>query len=195
MLNTAIEISERNCSENNKKLRRNGQVPCIMYGEELKASKPIKIPELDLTKLLNTHSKGAIIKLKLNDVVKNCVVKNVQKDNLSGQLIHVDFQCVNKNETIKMKIPVHFVGMDNLQLKKLVLDTSLSEIEMQGNVEKIPEHIKIDVSDMNFGDKILAKNVELPKDIKLLTEPDTLLAVIVGFNQEEDGDESEGTEA
>ncbi|MCY6960406.1 50S ribosomal protein L25 [Clostridium brassicae] len=186
MSQITIDTIQRTVSENNKILRKNGQVPCIMYGEFLENSIPIKIKSSELIKLLRDNSKGSIIKLSVNDTIKNCVVKNVQKDSVTGELLHVDFQCVNENEIIKMKIPVNYSGLNNLQLNRLVLDTFLSEIEMQGNVEKIPESIKIDVSQMNFDDKIFAKDIELPEEIKLITEPDTLLAVVNGFNQGEE---------
>lgn len=178
MSQLAIEIMEKGPSEKAKKLRKNGEIPGIIYGEFMKNSIPIKVDNLSLLKLLKYNSKGSIIKLKLNNEVKNCVVKQVQKDNLTGELIHVDFQYVNKNEVIKMKIPVDFEGMENLHIKKLTLETFLAEIEMQGDVEKIPEFIKIDVSQMNFGDKIYASDIALPEGIKLLTSPDILLAVV-----------------
>ncbi|WMJ79892.1 50S ribosomal protein L25 [Clostridium sp. MB40-C1] len=186
MSQTTINTMERTVSENNKRLRKSGQVPCIMYGEFLENSIPVKIQSSALIKLLRDNSKGSIIKLNVNNTIRNCVVKSVQKDTITGELLHVDFQCVNENEVIKMKIPVSFVGLNALQLKRLVLDTFLPEIEMQGNVEKIPEYIKIDVSQMNFEDKIFAKDIELPEEIKLITEPDELLAVVNGFNQGEE---------
>lgn len=180
MSQLAFEIKERKLSEKNKNLRRNGEIPGIIYGEFLKKAIPVKIEKSSLLQLLKSNSKGSILKLNLKDKTRNCVVKQIQKDNLTGEILHVDFQYVKENEVIKMKIPVSYEGMDKLLSRKLVLETYLSELEMQGNVEKIPEFIKIDVSNMDFDDKLSAGDIKLPEEIRLITEPDTLLAVVNG---------------
>lgn len=178
MSQLAFEIKERCLSEKNKNLRKNGEIPGIIYGEFLKESIPVKMEKSNLLRLLKSNSKGSILKLNLKDKTRNCVVKHVQKDNTTGEILHVDFQYVKENEVIKMKIPVSYEGVAQLTSRKLVLQTYLSELEMQGDVEKIPEFIKVDVSQMNFDDKLSAGDIKLPEEIRLITEADTLLAVV-----------------
>ncbi|MEW8956009.1 50S ribosomal protein L25 [Clostridium sp.] len=180
MSQLAVQIKEREFNENSRSIRKNGETPGIIYGEFLEKSIPIKVENSILNRLLKYNSKGSILKLNLNDSPKYCVVKEVQKDIITGKVIHVDFQYVKENEVIKMKIPVNFVGLDNLELKRLVLESFLNEIEMQGQVEEIPEYIEIDVSNYNYEDKIFVKDVKLPEGIRLLTEGETLLAVVNG---------------
>lgn len=180
MAQAALKITERGFHEKGKTLRRNGEVPGIIYGEFLDKPIPIKMVNSSLIKLLNNTTKGSIIKLNLNDNIKNCVVKQVQKNPLSGELVHVDFQYVSKNEVIKMSIPVNYEGLEALNSKKLLLNTLLSEIEMQGDVEKIPEYIKVDVSKLDYNDKIFARDINLPDGVQLLVDSDTLLAVVNG---------------
>lgn len=174
----AFEIKERCLSEKNKNLRKNGEIPGIIYGEFLKESIPVKMEKSNLLRLLKSNSKGSILKLNLKDTTRNCVVKQVQKDNTTGEILHVDFQYVKENEVIKMKIPVSYEGLNQLTSRKLVLQTYLSELEMQGDVEKIPKFIRVDVSNMNFDDKLSAGDIKLPEEIRLITEPDTLIAVV-----------------
>ena len=90
----------------------------------LKDSIPVQILSSELKKLINqTNSSGSIIPLNLNGNIKNCVVKNVQKD-IIGNVIHIDFQYVIDNEVIKMNIPLNYTGQELLQVKRLVLETS-----------------------------------------------------------------------
>ncbi|KGM96593.1 5S rRNA E-loop-binding protein [Clostridium novyi A str. 4552] len=178
MSQAAIVINEREKTDTTNKIRRNGQVPCIMYGEHLEKAIPIKVDYNELMKLLRENSKGSILKLGLNNEIRNCVIKEIQKDTVSGKVIHVDFQNVNKNEVIKMTIPIDFTGINNLQLRKLILETFITEIEMQGKVEEIPENIVIDASTMNCDDKIFVRDIKLPEGIRLLSEPDALVAVV-----------------
>ena len=92
--------------------------------------------------------------------------------------MHVDLQYTKPNEVIKMRIPVRTIGQEALEFKKLVLETYNSFIDLQGSVEKIPEYIEIDVSEMKFEDKIFVEDVSIPEDVTVLTNPKTLLAVV-----------------
>lgn len=191
MSQVAIAINEREKSDTTNKIRRNGQVPCIMYGEHLEKAIPIKVDYNQLMKLLKENSKGSILKLQLNNEIRNCVIKEIQKDTVSGKIIHLDFQNVTRNEVIKMTIPVEFTGLNSLQSRKLILETFITEIEMQGKVEEIPENIVIDASTMNFDDKIFVHDIKLPEGIRLLSEPDALIAVV---DSTETNSSSEDTE-
>lgn len=177
MTELAFKISKRDTKIKSKKLRRLGAVPGIIYGEFLENSIPVQMTSRDLSKVLRDNSKGSIIPLTIDNETKNCVVKDVQK-NVLGEIIHVDFQYVKNNEIIKMKIPVNYLGQENLELKKLVIETHTPSIELQGQVEKIPEYIDMDVSQKNFQDKIFAKDIILPEGVSLLTDSETLLAIV-----------------
>jgi large subunit ribosomal protein L25 len=192
MTNLAFKLEERTSNEKAKATRRNGQTPCVIYGLDNPIS--AKISNSTLPKLLHAHLSTSILPLDINDSIKKCVIKDIQKD-CYGKIIHLDFQYVQSNQIIKIKVPVTFQGQNILSTKKLVLESFVSEIEVQGSAEKIPENINIDVSNMEYEDKIIAKNIKLPDDIHLTTNGDTLLAHIAGSNPIEDEDESaEATE-
>ena len=188
MSELAFKVEEKLANEKAKAIRRNGQTPGVIYGEFLDNPISIKIANTQLPKILKTHLTSSVVPLEVNNDVKNCVIKDIQKD-MYGKIIHVDFQYVKANEVIKLKVPVTFEGQSALETNKLVLETFASEIEVQGAVEKLPEKIDIDVSDKKFEDKILAKDVTLPEGVHLVTAEDTLLAVVAGTETEEESEE------
>ncbi len=191
MSNLAFNINEREKNEKAKTLRKNGEIPCIIYGDGLKESLPIKINKNDLLKLMSTSTTSSLIPLNLNGITKTCVVKDIEKD-VFGKVIHVDFQSVNKNEVIRLKLPVNFTNEESLESKRLVLETFNPEIEIQGIASEMPENIDFSVEGLSFEDKIFAKDVKLPEGITLITAPNTLLAVIAGSdNNGEDEDSAE----
>lgn len=191
MSNLAFNINEREKNEKAKTLRKNGEIPCIIYGDGLKESLPIKINKNDLLKLMSTSTTSSLIPLNLNGITKTCVVKDIEKD-VFGKVIHVDFQSVNKNEVIRLKLPVNFTNEESLESKRLVLETFNPEIEIQGVASEMPENIDFSVEGLSFEDKIFAKDVKLPEGITLITAPNTLLAVIAGSdNNGEDEDSAE----
>ncbi|MGM9977504.1 MAG: 50S ribosomal protein L25 [Clostridium sp.] len=188
MSELAFKVEEKLANEKAKVIRRNGQTPGVIYGEFLDNPISIKIANTQLPKILKTHLTSSVVPLEVNNDVKNCVIKDIQKD-MYGKIIHVDFQYVKANEVIKLKVPVTFEGQGALETNRLVLETFASEIEVQGVVEKLPEKIDIDVSDKKFEDKILAKDVTLPEGVHLVTAEDTLLAVVAGTETEEESEE------
>ena len=188
MSELAFKVEEKLANEKAKAIRRNGQTPGVIYGEFLDNPISIKIANTQLPKILKTHLTSSVVSLEVNNDVKNCVIKDIQKD-MYGKIIHVDFQYVKANEVIKLKVPVTFEGQGALETNRLVLETFVSEIEVQGAVEKLPEKIDIDVSNKKFEDKILAKEVTLPEGVHLVTAEDTLLAVVAGTETEEESEE------
>ncbi|SHH73312.1 LSU ribosomal protein L25P [Clostridium collagenovorans DSM 3089] len=177
MSNIIFKLYERNKKENVKQIRSAGFTPCVIYGEFLPEPISAKMENVELAKMLKCNSKGSIIPLTLNDKKFNCVVKEVQKSNFR-EILHLDLQYVKPNEVIKLRIPVNYLGQSALEAKRLVLQTFTSFVDFQGNVEKIPEFIDIDVSKMTFEDKVCAKDIHVPEGVTLITDPNTVLAVI-----------------
>lgn len=195
MSNLTFNVSERLSNEKAKGLRQNGQIPCVIYGATLEEAVPVKIKKTDLIKLISSNTSSSLIPLSFNGETKTCVVKELQKDPY-GKVIHVDFQAVSKNDVLKLKLHVSFVGNESLDIKKLILETFSPELELQGVASKMPETLEFNVGDMDLDDKILAKDIKLPEGISLMSEPEILLAIVANLNNEsEDIEDSETTEA
>lgn len=77
-----------------------------------------------------------------------------------------------------MRIPIKFIGQDILEGKRLTLETHNLYIDLQGDVEKIPEFIELDASNMQINNKVFIKDIVIPENITILNDPNTLLAVV-----------------
>jgi len=179
MKSTTFKVYERSSKENLKKLRNLGEVPCVIYGEFLEEPISAKMNKTELLKMLKGSFSGSIIPIDLEGKTLNCVVKDIQKNNLH-EIIHFDLQYVKPNEVIKLTIAINYIGQENLESKRLVLETFRPYLDFQGNVEKIPEYIEVNVANMQFNDKLLAKDINIPSEVTLLTPEDTILAVVNG---------------
>ena len=186
MESVVFNVSERN--EKGKKVRMHGEVPAILYGSHLDNTVSIKITRKDMYKLL-TLAKSSILSLKLNGHIENCVVKELQKDSF-GKVIHIDFQDIKKDEKIKMKIPVVFDGQSTLEGRQLLLEVLISEVELYGEADKLPENIKCDVGELNIGDKIFIKDLVIPEGMRLDVDENAIVATIAD-NSAVDSDEDQ----
>ena len=193
MESVVFNVSERN--EKGKKVRMHGEVPAVLYGSHLDNTVSIKITRKDMYKLL-TLAKSSILSLNLNGHIENCVVKELQKDSF-GKVIHIDFQDIKKDEKIKMKIPVVFDGQSTLEGRQLLLEVLISEVELYGEADKLPENIKCNVGELNIGDKIFIKDLVIPEGMRLDVDENAIVATIADNSAlDTDEDQSEdGTES
>ena len=174
MSNLVYDVIERN--ESGKKAREKGDIPGVIYGVDYKDGLAIEMPEGKMFKLLSTV-KNSMFSVNLNGKEEYCVVKEIQRD-IYGRVIHVDFQNVNKDEDIKMKIPVIFNGEEKVIGKGLLLKALVSEVELYGESDEFPENIQYNVGDLDFGAKVFAKDLEIPEGFKLEIPENTLVATI-----------------
>ena len=190
MSNLVYDVIER--KESGKKAREKGDIPGVIYGVDYKDGLAIEMPEGKMFKLLSTV-KNSMFSVNLNGKEEYCVVKDIQRD-IYGRVIHVDFQNVNKDEDIKMKIPVIFNGEEKVIGKGLLLKALVSEVELYGESDEFPENIQYNVGDLEFGAKVYAKDLEIPEGFKLEIPEDTLVATI-GASDTVAEDEGEETTA
>lgn len=175
MQNLVFNIDER--FEKGKKVRMKGEVPCIIYGESLDNSISCKITKKEMLKLLSSP-KNSVLSLSLNGTTEKCVLKEVQR-NTFGEIIHLDFQYVRKGDSVKLKVPVTYNGQGLLESKGLLLETIVSEVQLQGYPGDIPENLKIDVSQLNYGDTVLTEDLAIPTTLKSDINEDTIIARVV----------------
>ncbi|MGL4742009.1 MAG: 50S ribosomal protein L25 [Sarcina sp.] len=176
MMNT-FKVLEKGIIKNNRKLRSEGFTPAVVYGTSLEKPQAIKIEDKVLLTMFKEKSMGSIIPLELDNKKINCVIKEIQKNNF-GKTIHVDFQAVNANDSIKLHIPVEFIGHESLASHGLIFEAVESNLEFHGHPQDIPEKMEIDVAKMAANEKILIKDLNLPKGVSVSGDPETVLAVV-----------------
>lgn len=181
-------------------LRRNGQVPAVLYGPH---QDPISIS----MKLLDFES--AIKNRNLNQVVFNIVteddsippapamIKEVQTHPVSRALLHVDFYHIEMDKKIRVKVPVFTTGKSIGVEMGGMLQLIRRELEILCQPMQIPESITIDVSQLNIGESIHVQEISLDENIELPSDANFTVATVIGkkateTTAEEEGEEEEG---
>lgn len=165
-------------TSNAKKLRKKGLIPGIVYGHG-ERSKSILIPIQDLDRLLKKIAHDVVIvKLSIDSSRKTrCVLKSIQVDPLTDRPTHVDFQILKK-EPIIIKVPVTLFGEAAGVKTGGILDHHMRELTIKVVPEKIPEHIEINVSDLDLGDAIHISDLE-QKDYEFIDPVDTAVVSVI----------------
>ena len=162
-----------------KSLRRKGVIPAVVYGGK-EGSVPIELGLKEFSKIFKTAGETTLIKLFVNDAVKNVLIHDISRDPMTEEINHVDFYEVKMDEKITTKVPLIFIG-DALAVIDLggVLVKAMQELEVRALPADLPHQIEIDISQLKtFDDNILVKDIKLPKNVEILENLETSVAVV-----------------
>src|ERR1044071_1170340 len=90
-------------------LRVKGQVPAVVYGGE-KAPSPMAVNGKEFLQILKGHGTNTVMSLKIGADAETVLVKDLQRDLLSHEIIHIDFQRISLTEKIEVNVPLHVKG-------------------------------------------------------------------------------------
>tara|TARA_E500000318_G_scaffold5598_2_gene5768 strand:- start:79532 stop:80176 length:645 start_codon:yes stop_codon:yes gene_type:complete len=195
MSDTTTQLSakkrERTGSRYSQRIRNAGGLPAVVYGHK---EEPISI-SLDAHEAIMHITRGEkVFELDIEGASQHVLLKDLGYDYLGTNIIHADFARVDLNERVQTKAHLRFIG-DALGLKTsgAIMMHPSTELELDVLVSNIPDHIDVDVSEMEVGDIIHASDVKLPlESMKLLTDPETIVAqIVMKAVQEEEGEAGE----
>lgn len=187
---TEIKLSAelRKEKDNNvNKIRREGFLPANIYGSGME-NKNIKIKNLDFEKVFNAAGESHLINLEVDGKEPlKVIVKDVQKDPVKDNIIHVDFYQVNMSKKIHTEIILNFIG-ESKAVKELggTLIKHTDSIEIKCLPGDLVDRIDVDLSNLNnFHDTVKAGDLKLPKGVELAGNTDETIAIVLEPAKEE----------
>lgn len=182
--NISLEAREREGRGKNdaRRLRAQGMVPAVLYGDGGGAgSTVLAVPAKVVDYTLQHVGDNALYDLKLGDQDDATVrVVDVQRNPVSGRLVHVDLAPVNMRERIVITVPLTVAGADDSPgvTEGGVLDQVAYEVEVESLPGDIPQGLTLDVSGLQIGDNLTLADVELPEGIELISDPEEVAATV-----------------
>jgi large subunit ribosomal protein L25 len=180
----------------NKRLRREGKVPGIVYGKKGEVFS-IHVDRSALNQAMNTAA-GYNILLDLDiqgEKKETVMIKEVKKDVIRKELLtHIDFIRVSLKDKLEVNVPVVIVGEPEGIKEGGIPQIQLREITLLSLPTEIPESISVDVSALGVGDSLAVKDIEFSAGIDVLNEPEELIFSVLAPRMEEepegDGEET-----
>ncbi len=174
-----------------KALRRQGKLPAVMYGKGLKPV-ALQLDAREASKILSRSGAAALVDLKIGKEVHKVLLRDVQRDIIRRHAIHVDFLEVAMDVMIRTEVPVELIGeAPAVSDYGGVLVTGVSEIEVEALPGDLVDRVTVDLTKLaNVGESITVADLDLGGKVKILTEPDELIARII-FKAEEVEEEVE----
>ncbi|TGA96525.1 50S ribosomal protein L25/general stress protein Ctc [Sporolactobacillus shoreae] len=161
-----------------KKLRREGQIPSVVYGKTA-TNESIAVNAGEINKMFRDEGRNAIITLNIDDKKKYTVMAHeLQFNNLKGTIQHIDFLQINMNEAIDAVVPVVLKGAEIVEVGEVVVNNQLSELTVNALPANLPNSIEIDVSKLTVGDSIRISDIAPEADYKILGEPEEVVVSV-----------------
>jgi len=178
-------------SAESRRLRRRGLIPGILYGRE--APVAITIPERDLRAALTTEGGlNAVLDVVVDSGKTHpSVLKEFQRDVVRGVITHVDLQEVRLDQPIHATVPVSLVGEPAGVKEGGVLSQVTTEVNVEALPMEVPQHLDLDVSSLAIGDAARLDSLHVPDGVKLLDDPETVIANVTPPTRVEEPEEAE----
>lgn len=175
-----------------RQLRREGKLPAVIYGSKIDA-KAITLDLRGASKILSGATSSSLVTIVLDGKEYPSLVREKQIDFILGTLKHVDFLAVSLKDKIKASVSIVFEGeAPAVKEFNAILSSGLSQIEIEALPQDLPESFTVDISVLvNIGDSILVKDINVPENIEILSDPEELVLFASSMKAEAEEEEEE----
>ncbi len=177
---TSLNVARRDVTGKKvRALRRGGIVPANIYGNNVD-SVAVQVSGDDLRHLMRGHGRSEIVYVQLDGEERPTFIRDVQRNPVTDQVLHVDFMQISLKEKVKIEVPLHFVG------KAPAVDTyggivthQLNQVLVEALPTSIPSAIEVDVSALaEIGQSLHVSDIAVPEGAVILNDPDSAVARI-----------------
>ena len=162
-------------------LRRQGITPTHLFGHDLK-SLALQCDTAKLQRIITQAGTTRLIALEIDGdkQPRSIFIREIQRDTIKGQLLHVDFYQVRKKEKIKADVPIILFGeAPAMQIRGRMLTHALTSISVECLPDKLPPQIDVDLSRLEEVEQaIYVSDIALSPDVTLLTDPTQLIVKV-----------------
>lgn len=191
-----IKSREMKGSASARRMRRDGWIPGVIYNDGGKA-RTVSLPKHDFEQMLHHHaSEHMMVQIQIDDGREvSVLLKEVQRDALSGGVLHVDLQEVAMNKKLHVEVPIELLGEAEGVKQGGVLDHLLHHVEVECLPADIPEQIEVDVSGLKIGDMLTIQDIQIDlSKYAILMDGDVGVASVSMPRAEEEAVPAEGEE-
>ncbi|MBK7742348.1 MAG: 50S ribosomal protein L25/general stress protein Ctc [Betaproteobacteria bacterium] len=183
-----------------RRMRRAGKAPGIVYGGAT-APQPIELDHNALFHALRNEAfHASILTMTLDGSTTKVLLRDVQMHPFKNEILHVDFQRIDENRKIHMKVPMHFVNADvspAVKVSGALVSHVLNEVDVACLPKDLPEFIEVDLSTLAVGQSLHASGLKLPAGVTVVShgKRDPVVATAVMPRAHVEAEEAAATEA
>ena len=184
-----------------RRMRRTGKAPGIVYGGPT-PPQPIELDHNALIHALRNEAfHASILTMKLDGGATKVLLRDVQMHPFKNEVMHVDFQRIDENRKIHMKVPLHFVNAEvspAVKVSGAIVSHVMTELDVNCLPKDLPEFIEVDLSELDTGHSLHVSALKLPDGVTIVStgklDPVVATAVVPKAIVEAEGAEGAAAE-
>lgn len=187
-----VTARARNSKNENRRARRNGQLPAVIYGAG-KDPQAVLIDSVVFGKMADRIHSSTIMNLTHPEggEPERTIIRDIQRDPVRLEPIHVDFLRIRVDQPIVVDVPVHAIGSTPRGVREGgVLETISRHISVKVLPLEVPGSIDHDLSELEIGDSIHVSDLKVPDGVEVLTDPEAAVFIIAAPRTEAELDET-----
>ncbi len=170
-----VELRNSRGKLNNRRLRRGGMVPAVLYGHGLE-NVSLAVPSSQLDAALRHGSR--LVSLT-GGVQESAFIRDLQWDTWGTHVLHVDFTRISLHEKVEVQVPLELRGEAPGVREGGVVEQLVHEVHIECPAGSIPEKLTVNINSLKLGENILMSALELPADAKFLEDTEAIVVQCV----------------
>jgi len=169
-----------------RRIRMKGKIPAILYGEGID-NVALVLDKTDIFQIMRYDTKeNTIFRLALGAEERDAMIKALQIDPTTDELVHADLIRIAMDKLIRVSIPIVPVGEAvGVKSEGGFVDLVTRQVDVECLPKDIPEHIEVDISGLHINQSLKVENIPPPAGVRILSEPGTVLVLIAMPHKEE----------
>jgi len=177
-------------SNASRRIRDRGQIPGVVYGQH-RSPKILEVDRTVLDNIIRKHGSNVMLDLHLGTIAATVMLKDVQRNPVTKEIIHVDFQEVSQNELVHTMVPIKLIGRGRVESSESVVQQQLREIQIECLPSDIPANIEVDVSLLSPGHPLRIADVEFGQELSVINDPQEIIAALAKAQRAEENTEGD----
>jgi large subunit ribosomal protein L25 len=167
-------------------LKKEGKVPAVFYGKNFKPES-ISINAKAFASMIEANGANVIIDLNFKDAKRPAIVKEIQRDVLTQNPIHIDFCAISLKDKVEVSVPIHIDGIaDGVKNFGGTMEFIVREVKVKALPKSIPQKISINVSALGIGQGITVADLPKLEGVDYIQDPSTLIINVILAKVEEE---------
>lgn len=173
-----------------KKMRNEGFVPASVYGKSIESAS-VSVSKKEIHQLLKVNPYGVIQLTLPNDNQQHPVmIQDIQKDPISGELLHIDFHKISMDEPVKSTVSIEIVGEAAGVKEGGILQVQTHDMEIKCLPDQIPSQLQLDVTNLEIGGNLTISDLSVPDNIEVLSDENEVVVTLLAPQKNEEEEES-----
>jgi large subunit ribosomal protein L25 len=189
MTEEIIQVAKRDLTGKSasRAVRKQGLIPAVIYGLN---EPPVAIaisPKIVARILASDSGMNSMIHLQREgtEIKRHAIIKDVQRDPVTGRLSHVDFMRVDPTHRVRVHVPIRLQGTPAGVKEGGILDFTHREIEVECLPSFIPAHVDVNVAHLNVGDSLRLDQINLDAHLTVIGDSHNVICSVKGKQAEE----------